>query len=67
MFLTKEEYEIKKKQIDDAYLEKLLKMSTEDLNEVVDTYEAGLISRAPRTIDAILGELLEREMNNEGN
>lgn len=51
-----------KKEIDDLYLQKLCGLSSEQLQEIVLTHEAGVIVRAPKTIESILSELASREI-----
>jgi len=58
--------------IDQLYRENLLKLSTQELELVVEAYKKknkktgrSWISRAPVTIDAIMSELLARHLNHK--
>lgn len=60
--VTKIEYREKKKELDDLYNQYVCKLSTKILNMILEVHKAGGIKRSQRTLDAITGELLEREI-----
>lgn len=47
------------------YMELVLKMSTDELVEIIQEYKSAIQWRAPETIDRILTELLERSIDIE--
>jgi hypothetical protein len=54
-----------KEAVDQLYREKVLKLSTEELELIVESYKKKKIKRAPVTISAIVGELLERQLRSK--
>lgn len=62
---TIEEYREMRAKVDTAYIKFLKELSTQDLDDVLLAVEQGLQKRAPRTIDAIATELLERSLRDE--
>ena len=60
-----DEYNEKKTKIDDLYCEKLCKLDTETLQDIITCHVEGSIKRTPRTLDVIQKELLERTLNED--
>ena len=52
-----------KEVLDKEYVEQICRLSTSVLNEILQIHETGQLKRAPRTLDAIANELLERELH----
>lgn len=63
--ITEEEYRQKKEAIDTLYCEKICELGTDVLNDILVLHHKGLIKRAPKTLDLIQKELLERTLNED--
>jgi tRNA A37 methylthiotransferase MiaB len=67
-----EEQEIKKMveakaQVDEMYIAKMIRLPTKQLNDIIKVHQAGVIKRAPRTIEAIVSELTRRSLFGDTN
>lgn len=56
-----------KEKIDSIYCDKIIQLPTDILEDILTAHKCGQIRRAPRTLDMIQKELLERAMNEESN
>lgn len=55
----------KKVQVDDLYLQKMLSLSTTQLEEIMVVHDNGNIKRMAKTVEAILSELASRTILND--
>jgi hypothetical protein len=61
--ITSDEFAEKKKALDDLYLKYLCELDTILIEDILVGHVNGDIKRAPRTLDMLQKELLERAMN----
>lgn len=62
--ITDKELFNKREALDAVYRELLCKLSTKNLNLILAIHNAGRVIRTNKTLDSIVTELLERELNN---
>lgn len=63
--ITKEEAEFKFNQIDELYRSKLCKLPSDVIEGIICSNDLGLQRRSRKTIENLMSELLERQLNNE--
>ena len=51
-----------KENVDDLYLQKILRLTSRQLEDIITVHEADYITRMPKTIEAILSELTRRSI-----
>jgi hypothetical protein len=60
--MSEEEYREKTETIDTEYCKAITKLSSSTLEDIIKVHKSGQLKRAQRTLDAIITELLEREL-----
>lgn len=63
--ITKEEAEFKFNQIDELYRSKLCQLPSSIIEGIIVSNNLGLQRRSAKTIENLMSELLERQLNNE--
>lgn len=63
--ITKEEAEFKFNQIDELYRSKLCKLPSNIIEGIITANDMELQRRSSKTIENLMSELLERQLNNE--
>ena len=63
--ITLEEFNDKKEALDVEYCKHIVKLSSSCLEDIIKIHKSGQLLRAQKTIDAIMTELLERELYGE--
>ena len=63
--ITSDEFQEKKQELDSLYCKYLCELDSEILELVLISHSEGVIMRAPRTLDLVQKELLERAMNED--
>ena len=60
--LTNELLSNMKQKIDDRYLQKLMELSSKQIEDILWVHEKGKVRRAPRTVESLISELTRRSL-----